>query len=243
MESKLIIAGPCAVESRDQFEGTLKYLLELGVRYIRVGLHKPRTSSESFQGLGNEYYSEIIRLKKEKDFFVVSEILSENDFSGLDKFVDVFQVGCRNMQNFGLLKFLAKNTDKPILLKRGISATLDELLNSAKYFPKQYAEKRVYLCLRGIRTFEQINSEMRNTPDLGAILELKKSGLPIIFDPSHATGKSEFFIPVAKAAMLLGADGLIIETSIDPSRALCDGRQTLNEKQFTNLLEEVKKIR
>ena len=236
---KLIIAGPCAVESKEQFEGTLKYLLELGVKYIRVGLHKPRTSSESFQGLGKEYYSEIIRLKKENDFFVVSEILSEGDFFEMDKFVDVFQIGCRNMQNFGLLKFLAKNTEKPILLKRGISATLTELINSAKYFPKQFSEKKVYLCLRGIRTFEQINSEMRNTPDLGAILELKKSGLPIIFDPSHATGKTEFVIPVAKAAMVLGVDGLIVETSVNPAEALCDGRQTLNEEQFKELLKEV----
>src|SRR3989339_848287 len=188
-EKPLIIAGPCSVDTEYRFKSTLDYLLKYDIKYIRVGLHKPRTSPHSFQGLGEQAYNYISQLKKTTPFVVVSEILSESDFAGMDTFVDIYQVGSRNMDNYNLLKYLSKNTTKPVLLKRGASATVSEYLSAADYL-NQTKANNTYLCLRGIRTFEQIDSvAMRNTPDLATILTLKDhTPLPILFDPSHSTG-------------------------------------------------------
>ena len=235
------IAGPCAVESEDQFKKTLKYVLESGVKYVRVGAYKPRTSPDSFQGLGKAAFHFISKLKNKYDFQIVSEIVGESDFKDMETHVDIFQVGARNMFNYSLLKFLQRNTEKKILFKRSFSATIPEYLNAAKYLENKKKDNLI-LCLRGIRTFEQIGSSLRYTPDLGSILEVKKmTHYPVIFDPSHATGVSEFVAPAALAALAIGADGLMIETTSSPCDALCDGKQSLDKKQFKHLVTGVKK--
>lgn len=232
-----LIAGPCSVESEEQICGIAKAVQKAGATMLRGGAFKPRTSPYAFQGLHDEGIRLLLEAKRETGLPIVTEIM---DISHLDLFadVDVIQVGARNMQNFELLKELGK-INKPILLKRGLANTLSELLMSAEYIMAG-GNERVILCERGIRTFETVT---RNTLDLSAIPALKgMSHLPVIIDPSHATGAARFVAPMARAAAAAGADGLIIEVHNDPSHALCDGPQSILPEEFEKLSGEVKKI-
>ncbi|MGI6731964.1 MAG: 3-deoxy-7-phosphoheptulonate synthase [Anaerovoracaceae bacterium] len=232
-----IIAGPCSVESQEQICSIAMDVKKNGATMLRGGAFKPRTSPYSFQGMREEGIKLLMEAKKISGLPVVTEIM---DISQLDLFdqVDVIQVGARNMQNFELLKELGK-TRKPILLKRGLSSTLQELLMSAEYIMAG-GNDSVILCERGIRTFE---TEVRNTLDLSAIPLLKsKTHLPIIVDPSHATGISKLVKPMAMAAVAAGADGLLIEVHNDPAHALCDGPQSITPEAFADLVEGVNHI-
>lgn len=233
-----LIAGPCSVETEAQITSIAREVKEVGAGFLRGGAFKPRTSPYSFQGLEAEGLELLKIARKETGLPIVTEIMST---SMIDKFVDdvdVIQVGARNMQNFDLLKELGK-IDKPILLKRGLSATIEELLMSAEYIMAG-GNERVILCERGIRTFENYT---RNTLDLSAIPAIKKlSHLPVIVDPSHAAGKSWMVDPLSKAAIAVGADGLIIEVHNDPANALCDGNQSITPESYAKLVEELKII-
>ncbi|MGL4763009.1 MAG: 3-deoxy-7-phosphoheptulonate synthase [Sarcina sp.] len=233
-----LIAGPCSVETPEQIVGIAKEVKEIGAGFLRGGAFKPRTSPYSFQGLEAEGLELLKLARKETGLPIVTEIMST---SMIDKFVDdvdVIQVGARNMQNFDLLKELGK-TDKPVLLKRGLSATIEELLMSAEYIMAG-GNERVILCERGIRTFETYT---RNTLDLSMVPAIKKlSHLPVIIDPSHAAGKNWMVDPLSKAAIAVGADGLIIEVHNDPANALCDGQQSLKPSEYATLVEEMKAI-
>lgn len=229
-----IIAGPCSVETEEQICEVAKDVKASGATLLRGGAFKPRTSPYSFQGLANEGLRLLLEAKAMTGLPIVTEIM---DISQLDLFgeVDIIQVGARNMQNFMLLKELGK-TNKPILLKRGLSSTLEELLMSAEYIMAGGNEK-VILCERGIRTFETYT---RNTLDLSAIPVLKRlTHLPIIIDPSHSTGKAALVEPMSLAATAAGADGLIIEVHNDPQHALCDGPQSITPEAFDKLSKKI----
>ncbi|MGC8893074.1 MAG: 3-deoxy-7-phosphoheptulonate synthase [Candidatus Saccharicenans sp.] len=234
----VIMAGPCAVESREQILETAAALKEMGVKIIRGGAYKPRTSPYTFQGLkekGLEYLKEV---KEKTGLAIVTEVLSVEDVDKVSQVADILQVGARNMQNYPLLESLGK-VDRPVLLKRGMMSTLEELLMSAEYILSN-GNPRVILCERGIRTFEKYT---RNTFDVSAIPMLKKlSHLPVIADPSHGTGVRDLVIPVSKAALAAGANGLIVEVHPDPSSALSDGFQSLDFKSFGRMLEDLKAI-
>lgn len=233
-----VIAGPCSVESEEQICLVAREVKKAGATMLRGGAFKPRTSPYSFQGLRDEGIRLLLEAKKETGLPIVTEIM---DLSQLDLFdeVDVIQVGARNMQNFELLKALG-HVNKPILLKRGLSSTLEELLMSAEYVMAG-GNEQVILCERGIRTFETYT---RNTLDISAIPSLKElSHLPIIIDPSHATGKSKLVAPTAMAAVAAGADGLIIEVHNDPAHALCDGPQSLTPAAFGKLMHGIEALR
>lgn len=232
------IAGPCSVESPEQISSIAEEVKAAGAGLLRGGAFKPRTSPYAFQGMRGEGLKLLGTAKEKTGMPIVTEIM---DLSHLDLFenVDVIQVGARNMQNFELLKELG-HTDKPILLKRGLSSTIQELLMSAEYIMAGGNEK-VMLCERGIRTFETYT---RNTMDISAIALLKeKTHLPVIADPSHAVGISRFVKPMALAAAAAGADGLMIEVHNDPSHALCDGPQALTPEQFADVVKDVNAIR
>ncbi|MBP3362108.1 MAG: 3-deoxy-7-phosphoheptulonate synthase [Clostridia bacterium] len=232
-----IIAGPCSVESEQQLCSIAESVKKSGAGLLRGGAFKPRTSPYAFQGLRQKGIDLLMAAKEKTGLPIVTEIM---DISHLPLFenVDVIQVGARNMQNFELLKELG-HTDKPILLKRGLSSTIDELLMSAEYIMAGGNEK-VILCERGIRTFEQ---KTRNTLDLSAIPLLKSlTHLPIIVDPSHATGIAKLVEPMSLAAAACGADGLIIEVHNDPPHALCDGQQSLTPEAFDDLANKVRAI-
>lgn len=233
-----VIAGPCSVESKDQIVSIAEDVKEAGASFLRGGAFKPRTSPYSFQGMELEGL-ELLKIAREKTGLpIVTELMGTKM---LDKFVedvDVIQIGARNMQNFELLKELGK-IDKPILLKRGLSATIEELLMSAEYIMAGGNEK-VILCERGIRTYETYT---RNTLDLSAIPAIKRqSHLPIIIDPSHAAGMWWMVEPLSKAAVAAGADGLIIEVHNDPANAKCDGQQSIKPKKFKSLMDSLKEI-
>mgnify|MGYP001225581751 CR=1 FL=1 len=233
-----IIAGPCSVESKEQVCAIAKEVKAAGAGLCRGGAFKPRTSPYAFQGMREQGISLLLEAKKQTGLPIVTEVM---DISHLPLFenVDVIQVGARNMQNFELLKELGR-LDKPILLKRGLSSTLREFLMSAEYIMAG-GNHQVILCERGIRTFE---TATRNTLDLSAIPLLKeKSHLPVIVDPSHATGIASLVKPMALAATAAGADGLMIEVHNDPEHALCDGAQSLRPDEFRDLAESVRKIR
>ena len=233
-----VIAGPCSVESEEQIIGIAKAVKAAGATLLRGGAFKPRTSPYAFQGLRETGIQLLLEAKKETGLPVVTEIM---DISQLDLFeeVDVIQVGARNMQNFELLKELG-HLRKPILLKRGLANTLQELLMSAEYIMAG-GDSQVILCERGIRTFETYT---RNTMDISAIPALKTlSHLPVIADPSHATGRSAMVPPMALAATAAGADGLIIEVHNDPQHALCDGPQSQTPEEFASTMEMIGKIR
>ncbi|WP_244834627.1 3-deoxy-7-phosphoheptulonate synthase [Clostridium sp. BJN0001] len=233
-----MIAGPCSVETRDQIVSIAEDVKKIGAGFLRGGAFKPRTSPYSFQGLEYEGLNLLKEARKETGLPIVTEIMSPYDIERFVEDVDVIQVGARNMQNFELLKELGK-IDKPILLKRGLSATIEELLMSAEYIMAGGNEK-VILCERGIRTFETYT---RNTLDLSAIPAIKKlSHLPVIVDPSHATGKYWMVEPLAKAAVAVGADGLIIEVHNDPANALCDGAQSIKPARYEKIFNELKVI-
>lgn len=232
-----IIAGPCSVESREQVCQIAKEVKAAGANLYRGGAFKPRTSPYAFQGMRSEGINLLLEAKKESGLPIVTEVM---DISHLHLFedVDVIQVGARNMQNFELLKELGR-LNKPILLKRGLSSTLKEFLMSAEYIMAGGNEK-VILCERGIRTFE---TATRNTLDLASIPLLKeKTHLPIIVDPSHATGIASLVKPMAMAAAAAGADGLMIEVHNDPAHALCDGAQSLTPVQFADVVQAVNTI-
>ena len=229
-----IIAGPCSVESEEQLCTIAQQVKAAGAGLLRGGAFKPRTSPYAFQGLRAEGIDLLLKAKKATGLPIVTEIMDLSHLSLFDE-VDVIQVGARNMQNFELLKELGK-TDKPILLKRGLSSTLQELLMSAEYIMAGGNEK-VILCERGIRTFE---TATRNTLDISAVPLLRQlSHLPIIIDPSHATGISKLVKPMSVAAAAAGADGLMIEVHNNPAKALCDGAQSLTPEQFSDVKKAV----
>lgn len=232
------IAGPCSVESPEQICSIARDIKAAGANFLRGGAFKPRTSPYAFQGMRAEGLGLLETAKKETSAPIVTEIM---DLSHLDLFenVDVIQVGARNMQNFELLKELGK-TDKPILLKRGLSATMEELLMSAEYIMAG-GNNKVMLCERGIRTFEHYT---RNTMDVSAIALLKeKTHLPIIADPSHAGGIARLVRPLTLAAVAAGADGIMIEVHNDPAHALCDGPQALKPDEFAKVVKEANALR
>ncbi len=233
-----IIAGPCAVESLEQIEVVAETLNKCGVKLLRGGAFKPRTSPYSFQGLGEQGLRYLREVADKYNMAIVSEIMEISQIDVCLKYVDVLQVGARNMQNFNLLRELG-HTRKPVLLKRGLSATIDELLMSAEYIMAG-GNREVILCERGIRTFE---TATRNTLDLSAIPVLKDlSHLPVIVDPSHATGKRDKVAPMSRAAVAAGADGITVEVHNCPECALCDGAQSLYLEQFEKLYAELKGI-
>ncbi|NLK95061.1 MAG: 3-deoxy-7-phosphoheptulonate synthase [Clostridiales bacterium] len=233
-----MVAGPCSVETEEQIVGIAEEVKKIGANFLRGGAFKPRTSPYSFQGL--KYHGlELLKEAREKTGLpIVTELMSPYDIEVFERDVDVIQVGARNMQNFELLKELGK-TSKPILLKRGLSATIEEWLMSAEYIMAGGNEK-VILCERGIRTFETYT---RNTLDLSAVPAVKKlSHLPVVIDPSHAAGKWWMVDPLAKAAVAVGCDGLIIEVHNDPDNAWCDGQQSIKPSVYGKLVEELKVI-
>ena len=233
-----LIAGPCSVESEEQIVAIAKSVKQSGATMLRGGAFKPRTSPYAFQGMGPEGLRLLEIAKQETGLPIVTEIMNINTLDLFDN-VDVIQVGARNMQNFDLLKELGK-TSKPILLKRGLANTLQELLMSAEYIMSE-GNENVVLCERGIRTFETYT---RNTMDISAIPVLHElSHLPVVADPSHATGKSRLVGSMACAAVAAGADGLMIEVHNDPEHALCDGAQSLTPAQFDEVSRRVHAIR
>ncbi len=233
-----MIAGPCSIESEEQILSVAHAVKAAGADLLRGGAFKPRTSPYMFQGLKEEGLRLLLQAKKETGLPIVTEL---TDINALDLYadVDVIQVGARNMQNFNLLQALGR-THKPILLKRGMSNTLQELLMSAEYIMNE-GNHRVILCERGIRTFE---NGVRNTLDLSAVPALQElSHLPVIVDPSHATGKAKFVPPMAAAAAAAGAQGIMVEVHPDPASALCDGAQALTPAEFAALNEKIQRIR
>ena len=231
-----VIAGPCSVESEEQLIEVARSVKASGAAFLRGGAFKPRTSPYSFQGLENEGLRLLKLAKQETGLPIVTEIMSETQ---LDDFadVDVIQVGARNMQNFRLLKELG-HSKKPILLKRGLSATIEELLMSAEYVLAG-GNPNVMICERGIRTFEKM---IRNNLDISLVPIIKaKSHLPVIIDPSHAAGIAWMVEPLARTAIAAGADGLMIEVHNNPKMALCDGAQSLNPEQFAHMMEDVRR--
>ena len=232
------MAGPCSVETRDQIERAAELVAREGAQVIRGGAFKPRSSPYSFQGLGEEGLKLMREAADRNGLLVISEVMDQTQIPLLEAYADILQVGARNMQNFNLLKELGKRR-KPVLLKRGIAATIEELLLSAEYVLSG-GNYDVILCERGIRTFE---TATRNTMDISAIPVTKKlSHLPIVADPSHGTGRRDQVLPMARAAVAAGCDGLLIEVHHDPDHALSDGAQTLRPEQFSEMIRQVRLI-
>jgi 3-deoxy-7-phosphoheptulonate synthase len=233
-----IMAGPCAVEKKELTVGIAQEVKAAGANILRGGAYKPRSSPYAFQGLGNEGLDFLGAAKQLTGLPIVSEILDPRDIELFLEKTDIIQIGARNMQNFELLKEVGAY-DKPVLLKRGLSATIKEWLLSAEYILSR-GNKNVMLCERGIRTFE---SHYRNTLDLSAVPALKAlTHLPVIVDPSHATGKWDLVAPMAKAAVAAGADGLLIEVHSNPECALCDGEESLKPARFKELMKDLRRI-
>jgi 3-deoxy-7-phosphoheptulonate synthase len=233
-----IMAGPCAIENLESLRDIAKVVKQKGATILRGGAFKPRTSPYSFQGLGEEGLKIMKQVCDEFKLLSVTEIMDPRDIGLMHKYVDIIQIGARNMQNFNLLKEVGKSK-MPVLLKRGMMSTINEFLMSAEYILSE-GNFNVILCERGIRTFETYT---RNTLDINAVPVIKKlSHLPIIVDPSHATGKWELVIPASKASIAAGADGLIIEVHTNPEIAASDGSQTLNPENFELLIKQVKAI-
>ncbi len=233
-----VIAGPCSVESEDQIAEIAKAVKASGACALRGGAYKPRTSPYAFQGLAHNGIKLLEHARQITGMPIVTEIMSTDNIEMFEMCVDVIQVGARNMQNFDLLKQLGKTT-KPILLKRGLANTIEEWLMSAEYIMAA-GNPNVILCERGIRTYETYT---RNTLDLSAVLAVKQqSHLPVIVDPSHATGKAWMVPAMAKAAIAAGADGLIIEVHNDPPHALCDGAQSILPEEFDRLMQEMRPL-
>ncbi len=230
-----IMAGPCSIESEQQVDLTIKHLLENGVRIMRGGVFKPRSSPYAFRGLGIDGLKMWHQKAQAAGIKIITEVMQVSQIAEMHPFVDVFQVGARNTQNFNLLDELGK-IDKPVMIKRGISGTIEELLSSAEYVFSSGNEKLI-LCERGIRTYEKAS---RNTLDINAIPILKeKSHLPVVADPSHGIGLREFVEPVALASVMAGADGIIYETHQKPEEAFSDGQQTLDFKESAALIQKL----
>lgn len=233
-----IIAGPCAVETVDQVFAVAKIVSESGVKFFRGGAFKPRTSPYAFQGKGEDGLKILADVREQYGLNIVTEAMDERGVDLVEKYGDCIQIGARNMQNFSLLKYVGK-TRKPVLLKRGMSATLDEFLLAAEYIMSE-GNYEVILCERGIRTFD---THARNTLDLSVVPAVKRvSHLPIIIDPSHSSGHNYMVNPLARAGVAVGADGLIIEVHPCPEEALCDGAQALTLAQYIELVEQMKTI-
>lgn len=238
--SLTIIGGPCAIEDFESFDNIAKTLVEYNLTIMRAGVFKPRTSPYSFQGLGQEALDIIKAVKDKYNLAIVSEITDKLQFELLEPYIDVFQVGARNMQNYELLKALG-NINKPVLLKRGFSNTIDEWLMSAEYILSG-GNKNIILCERGIRTFD--NTYTRNTLDISSIPLIKKlTHLPIIVDPSHAAGRWDLIEDLSLAAVAAGADGLLIEVHHNPQTALSDGAQSLKIEKFIELVKKCRKLK
>jgi 3-deoxy-7-phosphoheptulonate synthase len=232
------MAGPCSVETEEQIECAAQIVSHAGAQVIRGGAFKPRSSPYSFQGLGEDGLKIMRRAADRYGLLVVSEVMDRTQIPLLVDYADILQVGARNMQNFNLLRELGR-IRKPVLLKRGISATIEEVLLSAEYILSG-GNYEVILCERGIRTFE---TQTRNTFDVSAFPVLKRlTHLPVVGDPSHGTGKRDYVIPMARAAVAAGADGLIVEVHHDPDHAVSDGAQTLRPEQFTEMMRQVRAI-
>ncbi|HEY9117697.1 MAG TPA: 3-deoxy-7-phosphoheptulonate synthase [Roseivirga sp.] len=233
-----IMAGPCSIEGEEQIRKTLAHLKANGVSIMRGGVFKPRSSPYAFRGMGIDGLKLWYELAQEAGIKIVTEVMQVSQIEEMDPYVDIYQVGARNTQNFNLLDELGKNTDKPVMIKRGISGTIDELLYSAEYVFSA-GNERLLLCERGIRTYEKAT---RNTMDLNAIAVLKeKTHLPIIADPSHGIGIRDFVEPIALASIMAGADGVIYETHEKPEEAYSDGQQTLNFPESEKLISRMKK--
>ncbi len=233
-----VMAGPCSVESQEQVLGAAIPVKEAGATFLRGGAFKPRTSPYSFQGLGEEGLGYLAHARKKTGLAVITEVLDPRDLDLVYRYTDILQIGARNMQNFKLLTEVGK-LDKPVMLKRGMSASIQELLLSAEYIAAE-GNRKIILCERGIRTYE---TETRNTLDLSAIPILKQlSHLPVFVDPSHSTGKWELVAPMALAGVAAGADGLLIEVHPHPEVAMCDGPQSLKPEKFSALMGNLRKV-
>ncbi len=230
-----VIAGPCSVESLDQLVTTAFAVRDAGGTVLRGGAFKPRTSPYSFQGLGEEGLNLLAKAREMTGLPVVTEVMDTSEVDMVESYADALQVGARNVQNFSLLKRVGK-TKKPVVLKRGMMTTVDEFLNCAEYILAA-GNSQVILCERGIRTFE---TATRNTLDLSAVCVLKeKTHLPVIVDPSHAVGIRRFVLPMARGAMAVGADGIMVEVHNSPENALCDGDQSLRPFEFHKLMDDL----
>lgn len=233
-----IIAGPCAVESRDKYLEIAMILKNMGVHILRGGAYKPRTSPYSFAGLGREGLEILAEARELTGLPVISEVMDPRDLDNVASYSDIVQVGSRNMQNFSLLKEVGR-CSRPVVLKRGLAATIEEWLLAAEYILNA-GNERLILCERGIRTFEQMT---RNTLDIGAVALIKElSHLPVMVDPSHATGRRSLVAPVARAAIAAGADGLMIEVHQQPDEALSDGAQSLTPEGFAALTQDITRL-
>ena len=238
-EEPVIMAGPCAVESEDQALTIAHHVKQYGAQVFRGGAFKPRTSPYSFQGLGEEALKILEKVREETGLLIVTEATDHTNIEVVEQYADIVQIGARNMQNYSLLR-RAGHASKPILLKRGLAATIDELLMSAEYIMSE-GNAHIILCERGIRTF---SDNTRNTLDISAILSIKEvSHLPIVVDPSHASGRREYVIPLSRAAIAVGADGIMVEVHDDPPHALSDGIQSLYPEQFAELMKEIKSLK
>ena len=234
----VIMAGPCAVESEEQALTIARFVKKCGAQIYRGGAFKPRTSPYSFQGIGEKGLKILEKVRNETGLFIVTEATDSENLPAVEKYTDIIQIGARNMQNYSLLR-LAGKTKKPVLLKRGIAATIEEWLMAAEYIISE-GNPNVILCERGIRTFAD---NTRNTLDLSAIPSIKEaSHLPIIIDPSHAAGRRDYVIPLSRGAIAVGADGLIVEVHNDPAHALSDGMQSLYPQQFEQLMKEIERL-
>jgi 3-deoxy-7-phosphoheptulonate synthase len=232
------MAGPCAIESEKQALTIANLVKQYGAQVFRGGAFKPRTSPYSFQGLGEEGLKILKKVREETGLLIITEAIDHTNIELIEQYADIIQIGARNMQNYSLLR-QAGHTTKPILLKRGFAATIEELLMSAEYIMAE-GNAQIILCERGIRTF---SDNTRNTLDLSAILSIKEvSHLPVVVDPSHAAGRREYVIPLSKGAIAIGADGILVEVHNDPLHALSDGMQSLYPEQFAALVKEIKAL-
>ena len=235
-EKPVIMAGPCAIESEKQALTIASLVKQYGAQVFRGGAFKPRTSPYSFQGLGEDGLKILKKVREETGLLIITEAIDHTNIELIEQYADIIQLGARNMQNYSLLR-QAGHAKKPILLKRGFAATIEELLMSAEYIMAE-GNTQIILCERGIRTF---SDNTRNTLDLSAILSIKEvSHLPVVVDPSHAAGRREYVIPLAKGAIAIGADGILVEVHNDPLHALSDGMQSLYPEQFATLMKEIK---
>ena len=235
-EKPVIMAGPCAIESENQALTIASLVKQYGAQVFRGGAFKPRTSPYSFQGLGEEGLKILKKVREETGLLIITEAIDHANIELIEQYADIIQLGARNMQNYSLLR-QAGHATKPILLKRGFAATIEELLMSAEYIMAE-GNTQIILCERGIRTF---SDNTRNTLDLSAILSIKEvSHLPVIVDPSHAAGRREYVIPLSRGAIAIGADGILVEVHNDPLHALSDGMQSLYPEQFAELMKEIK---
>ncbi len=235
----VIMAGPCAVESEEQALSIARLVKKAGAKIYRAGAFKPRTSPYSFQGMGEKGLKILEKVRRETGLLIITEATDTENLAAVEKYADIIQIGARNMQNYSLLR-LAGHAKKPVLLKRGMAATIEEWLMAAEYIMSE-GNTRVMLCERGIRTFAD---NTRNTLDLSAIPSIREaSHLPIIIDPSHAAGRRDYVIPLSRGAIAVGADGLLVEVHHDPSHALSDGVQSLYPRQFEQLMQEIERLK